>query len=231
MNVDKEMALFCLDLAQAAYTKNYANIPCTHIQEFTDVDTDAEGFTGVAFGQTLVIAFTGSDSVKDWLNNLKFLHTPYPSATQNQNIKVHYGFYTGYLSVRKLIHERVESEQPEKVIVTGHSLGGGLATLCALDIQYNFFPENPDRPEQVVCYTYGSPKVGNQDFVASYNGRVPQTFRIVNGGDGVPWIPRPWQGYAHVDTLYRIGGSLLRVTFAAGRDHLLPAYRKSLNDL
>jgi len=227
MNLDQEMALFCLDLAQAAYTKDYANIACTGIQEFSDVNTDTEGFTGMADGRTMVIAFTGSESVKDWLNNLKFLQTPYPSVTQNQNIKVHYGFYTGYLSARQYVHDRVNISQPEQVIVTGHSLGGGLATLCALDIQYNFFPENP---KQVVSYTYASPKVGNLDFVASYNRRVPRTFRIVNGGDGVPWLPRAWQGYAHVDTLYRIDGNALRVTFAAARDHLLPAYRKSLND-
>jgi predicted lipase len=151
--------------------------------------------------------------------------------TQNQDIKVHYGFYTAYLSVRKVIHDRIESEHPEKVIVTGHSLGGGLAVLCALDIQYNYFPENLVQPDQVVSYTYGSPKVGSQDFVNSYNRRVPQTFRIVNGGDGIPWLPRPWQGYAHVDTLFRINGSVLRVAFAAKQDHLIPAYRKSLNDL
>jgi predicted lipase len=228
MNLNQEMALFCLDLAQAAYTQIYSNTGCTNIQEFTDLDTDTQGFSGIASDQTLVIAFAGSESAKDWVNNVKFLHTPYPSVTQNQNLKVHYGFYTGYLSVRSVIHDRVESEQPEKVIVTGHSLGGGLSTLCALDVQYNFFA---NQPEQVVCYTYGSPKVGNQDFVASYNRRVPQTFRIVNGGDGAPWFPRPWQGYAHVDTLFRIDGSVLRVVFAATGDHLIPAYCKSLNDL
>lgn len=233
MELDKEMTLFCLDLAQAAYTKNFANIAIADIQEFIDLDTDTEGFTGVAFGQTLVIAFTGSDSAKDWINNLKFLRAPYPSVTENQNIKVHYGFYTAYLSVRQRIHDEVNNRQPEKVITIGHSLGGGLASLCALDIQYNFFPDNPDQPEQVVCYTYGSPKVGNQDFVASYNRRVPQTFRIVNGGDGIPWLPRPWQGYAHVDTLFHVGGNVfLRVaSFAVAKDHYLSAYKNSLDDL
>jgi predicted lipase len=231
MSLDKEMALFCLSLSTAAYTRDYANLPCTDIQPFADVDTDTEGFTGMAAGNALVIAFTGSNSEADWVNNLRYLRVPYPEVTQNEAINVHYGFYTAYLSVRTLMHETVESKQPDKVIVTGHSLGGGLATLCVLDIQYNFFPENPDHPEQVVAYTFGSPKVGNQAFVDSYNRRVPGTFRIVNGGDGVPWLPRSWQGYEHVDTLYRIDGSVLRIAFAAKQDHFVPAYHQSLRAL
>ena len=230
MELDKEMALFCLRFAQAAYTKNYAHLDSTDIQEFIDLNTDTEGFTALTSDRTMIIAFTGSESVKDWINNARVLHTPYPSVTKNEDIKVHYGFYTGYLLVRQQIHEEFKSKQPERVIATGHSLGGALATLCALDIQYNFFPDNP---EQVTCYTFGSPKVGNQAFVDSYNRRVPQTFRIINGGDGVTWLPRPWQGYAHVNTPFAIGGNLLLriAAFALADDHHLSAYQEALNDL
>jgi len=230
MELDKEMALYCLGFAKAAYTKDYANINSTAIQEFIDLNTDTEGFTAVVSDQTMVIAFTGSESVKDWINNARVLRTPYPSVTQNEDIKVHYGFYTGYLLVRQQIHEEFKNKQPERLIATGHSLGGALATLCALDIQYNFFPDNP---EQVACYTFGSPKVGNQAFADSYNQRVPQTYRIINGGDGVTWLPRPWQGYVHVDTPFTIDGNLLLriVSFSVADDHKLLAYQESLNAL
>ena len=34
---------------------------------------------------------------------------------------------------------------------------------------------------------------------------IPHTFRVVNGNDIVPTLPRWWNGYTHVNNLYRIG--------------------------
>lgn len=53
------------------------------------------------------------------------------------------GFYTAYLSVRPFIHEVLRTELkrfPTTVFFTGHSLGGALATLAALDVSLNTIP-------------------------------------------------------------------------------------------
>lgn len=52
-------------------------------------------------------------------------------------IKLHSGFWNMYKSIRNQLHEFVRTElvlEPADVLVTGHCLGGALATLCALDL-------------------------------------------------------------------------------------------------
>src|SRR5262249_2029408 len=70
------------------------------------------------------------------------------------------------------------------VTICGHSLGGALATLLALDVAVNgiFF---------ATAYTYASPRVGDPQFVRTYNHAVPDTTRIANRLDAVPNLPFP----------------------------------------
>ena len=39
-------------------------------------------------------------------------------------------------------------------------------------------------------YNYGSPRVGNKDFVERFNKNVPEAFRVVNDADVVARVPR-----------------------------------------
>jgi hypothetical protein len=75
--------------------------------------------------------------------------------------------------------------------VCGHSLGGALATLQALDVAANSRFKNP------TVYTYASPRTGNPQFASTYNGMVPNTIRIANRVDLVPMLPLP-PAYEHV---------------------------------
>ena len=45
-----------------------------------------------------------------------------------------------------------------RVVMTGHSLGGALATLAAYDIAREF--SSLLGKDQVICYTFGSPRTG-----------------------------------------------------------------------
>ena len=107
-------------------------------------------------------------------------------------------------------------------------LGGALAALCALDVQYNF-PE-----KDVSCYTYGSPKVGNSDFRQSYDKRVPKTYRFVNSADTVPSLP-PGR-YEHVGVLHQLGqavsdaSSLVDKMVDKVEDHFPHNYIKALQE-
>jgi predicted lipase len=59
------------------------------------------------------------------------------------------------------------SRGPWQVYVTGHSLGGALATLCA----YELCNRAPSKRAHysVTMYTYGAPRVGNKTFADSFN--------------------------------------------------------------
>lgn len=52
---------------------------------------------------------------------------------------MHQGFYSAYKGVAPLVRSVVErllsQYRDAKVIITGHSLGGAMAALCALDLK------------------------------------------------------------------------------------------------
>jgi hypothetical protein len=79
------------------------------------------------------------------------------------------------------------------VTICGHSLGGALATLLALDVAANTIFKNP------TVYTYASPRTGDNAFTVFYNHMVPNTIRIANRMDLVPKLPMP-PLYDHVST-------------------------------
>jgi Lipase (class 3) len=89
------------------------------------------------------------------------------------------------------------------VKVTGHSLGGALATLCALDIAYNC----ASKFKSISMYSLASPRVADEStdqdhrgdaakFVSNYQQYVPDSYRIVNTEDGVPKVPPALLVYA-----------------------------------
>ena len=85
-----------------------------------------------------------------------------------------------------------------KIYCTGHSLGGSLAQLFALDLAANcelvLQLQQPGTSEvrlqpPIGVYTYGQPRVGNRAFSRIYKQRVPHSFRVVNEGDAFTTIP------------------------------------------
>ncbi|MTJ10882.1 lipase family protein [Anabaena sp. UHCC 0204] len=169
----------------------------------------------------ITIVFRGSNSYFDWKTNFDtkqkqkefdqtIIHPEiidqnekvYPYNNKNSSgVLMHRGFVNAYFSVREQIHKYIKDQNITNVTVTGHSLGGALATLCAVDIQYNF----ANQLSSIEAYLFGAPKVGNKSFRESYNQRVPNTYRFIYGMDLIPELPRWWQGYEPVDQELRIG--------------------------
>ena len=145
-----------------------------------------------------------------------------------RNVKMHRGFVEAYLSVRSQIHAHLQKSSATNIRITGHSLGGALAKLCAVDVQYNF----SDRLNHLEVYTFGAPKPGNRAFVASYNERVPHTWRVVYGRDLVASLPRWWQGYRHVNTNLALERDFSwRFLSAKVNDHRMDNYVQALETL
>jgi triacylglycerol lipase len=154
----------------------------------------------------------------------------YPDAykTSSSPVRMHSGFVQAYLSVRSKIHEYLRSSAVKTCIITGHSLGGALATVCSVDVQYNF-----GKQMAVKACTFGSPKVGNKAFVESYQRRVPDTWRFVYGRDAVVGLPRWWQGdYEHVEQQMVLGNRWSwRLISGSIDDHQLSNYFKGIQAL
>ena len=137
-----------------------------------------------------------------------------------EDSQVHSGFLAAYDSVRGRVFSALDdimahagesfgsfdesAEVEDKqwhVFVTGHSLGGALATLFSAELGGSI--QSGKRGCTVSMYNYGSPRVGNRAFCESFNKLVPDSIRIINGTDLVPTLPA-LLGYRHVDHGVRI---------------------------
>ena len=123
---------------------------------------------------------------------------------------VHCGFADAYDRVRAGLYKALQvGSKPyltKKLLITGHSLGGAIATLCAADLW--LFEKTHKRPDAI--YTFGSPFVVGKEL----GDRLDELtiFRIVNGVDLVARVPitdnvvggRP---YRHVGTFTHISST------------------------
>lgn len=111
------------------------------------------------------------------------------------NGKVHTGFAVAYRNVADEIMEEVRILRERKqrpVFLTGHSLGGALATICSLDLWVKLDISR----REIFVSTFGSPRVGNKDFASVYKEVVPLHWRIVVDPDMIAKLPNV--GYTHV---------------------------------
>ena len=107
--------------------------------------------------------------------------------------RVHAGFLGQYMSGRTSIMDAVKFMANPKVVCTGHSLGGALSTLCALDAEHN-----AEGDVETYCVTYGSPRVGGGHFCRLFDAVIDNSFRFVDVNDPIPRVPlRAW-GFKHV---------------------------------
>ena len=141
-------------------------------------------------------------------------------------VKMHTGFIKAYLSVRDQIHTHVQESKTTQYRITGHSLGGAIAALCAVDLQYNF-----GQKIAIEVYTFGAPRVGNDAFCESYNQRVPDTWRVVHGWDTVTGLPAPWQGYRHVEKIVKLARKFTwKIITGSFEDHKLSGYIAAIQE-
>jgi Predicted lipase len=130
----------------------------------------------------IVVVFRGTRTFQDNESDTDLYQVPYPYVRDAG--RTHRGFTCIYLSARDdLIKQLNELSTSKKLFVAGHSLGGALATLAALDIAVNTPFKQP------AVYTYGSARTGDPAFAARFDQIVTNSFRIVNVHDIIPTLP------------------------------------------
>ena len=171
-----------------------------HHATVTDRSTDAQALVTMTH-DGVVVAFRGSSSPQDFLQDAKFDMEPLAYLRNNSaqpcTVRVHRGFLEDFDALNVAVVTQVRnslatfqrvSPHP-KIYITGHSLGGALAILCALE-----FSRQQLKPESVI--TFGQPRVGNAAFAGIYNRALgDRTFHIINANDPVPLLPPLLAGY------------------------------------
>lgn len=204
-NISRKDADFRLNEFKTYYTvePKAGNYPFDKMKEiwpegnYFDVE-NVEGFCG-DFEDGFLFIFRGTDSLLGWLRNFMFSKKVIPYEGTNPKIKVHNGFLKTYKAIREFVHEQVKGTEKTKIYVHGHSLGGALTTLAALDIQYNF------ADKEVIAWGIGIPKVGNEAFKDSFNRRLPKFLNIERASDLIPQVPPRFFGFRHAGNLIHIG--------------------------
>ena len=154
----------------------------------------------------VVIAIRGTEGILEWIHDAEFLQVPCPFLVGAGHTED--GFTDMYESLRTgaapnsptVVGALPNLSFPKSVgsvTVCGHSLGGALATLLALDVAANTAFSNP------AVYTYGSPRTGDSLFAGTYDQVVKNSSRIANRIDIVPALPPPID-YEHVLNPYEL---------------------------
>ncbi|KAL0042227.1 hypothetical protein WJX77_006708 [Trebouxia sp. C0004] len=172
----------------------------TRSQSFWETKQDTRCLVGWG-NTTVVVAFRGTASMKNALADLQAWRIAHPPMRGTNWLGtrplVHVGFLKSWLAgglKHKVVSHILEairqckqesgSDQPVKIFVTGHSLGGALATLAAFDIRRHL-SDNMHSNAEVVCYTFAAPRTGNHAFAREYNAMVPDTWSLINDQDVV----------------------------------------------
>jgi triacylglycerol lipase len=132
----------------------------------------------------VIIAFTGTSNACMAGLDLEYGQVEMKGILNYQEgLKCHGGIYTAYHSIRSQLTETIKMYLPKNptMIITGHSLGGALSQLCALDMAYY----NP------IHYSFASPLIFNEVGYHVFTKLVKYSYRIANISDMVVLAPLP----------------------------------------
>ena len=167
---------------------------------FEDKATGIEGFTS-NHGDTFIIAIDSTETDSGWRTNLTYFQKTMPYRNKKSKVLIHGAYANAWAAVRWLIQGRFAASGLSNVFVCGYSMGGGLAPIAALDMQYTFGL----RVENIKCVIGDGPRVFNKAGMKSYNKRVPNTIRMKWGNDIVTKAPPPFFGFWHVGQVMHLG--------------------------
>jgi len=160
------------------------------VAEFNDTKTDTQAFL-VTNDEYAVLAFRGTEVSKkaDIAIDAKAIKV---SVIEG---RVHSGFLGGYNSVRNDILKALKKVSELPLYITGHSLGAALATVATNSLENEVVDGTPLRDRIAACYTFGSPRVGNNQYDRDFKSPI---YRIVNTTDVVTVVPLLVMGYVHI---------------------------------
>lgn len=173
----------------------------------------------IADPDLVVLAIRGTEGIKEWLDDFDALGMTHFKVPNSGDVGL--GWQQVYDTI-EIVERSTEAQTGQKpalksagrfsaqvktllqrraantnashaVVVTGHSLGAALATLYAAENA--LIHKVPIRS----LYTFASPKIGDDDFVKTFNNLSLDSWRVVNSRDLIPHLP-PGLFYRHVNT-------------------------------
>ncbi|MGD1854300.1 MAG: hypothetical protein ACFB2W_08605 [Leptolyngbyaceae cyanobacterium] len=182
--------------------------------------------------ECMVLAFRGTQEVRDWTTNLNMrlrnftIRRAGKTTLSSYKGKVHTGFFLGWAEIERDVLDQLErwrttdlkngiSRPLPPLLITGHSLGGALATMAAAALHENGV-------DVAGLYTFGQPRVGDLTFSRQLNANLSgKVFRFVNNNDIVPHVPPPFS----LQNPFRLYGHLGAVKYFDSKGLLMANYK------
>lgn len=187
---DPENASLLAAVSAAAYRddagRDWLGLRGFHVATVDAPRTDTRALVA-SDGDDCVVAFRGTQNLRDWLTDLDCAFAVL--RLDGAEFAVHAGFKLALQSVWAEFNLELQRIGPaQRLWLTGHSLGGALALLCARCCSAPL----------AGVYTFGQPRAGGASFAACYDAALrDRTFRIVHAADIVPRVPWLPGGYRH----------------------------------
>lgn len=148
-------------------------------------------------GPELIIALRCTETFVEAIKDVMFFSVPNP--VKNGRGFVATGWRTIYQSLQgrelpliEAIRSHLRRDKLQSMTIAGHSLGGALAPMVALDVALNLKTKKP------VVYTFGAPRTGGEMFARQYSSVIKESYRVVVKYDIVQTVPI-LPAYYHID--------------------------------
>ena len=151
-------------------------------------ENECSGYVAVSHAlKTVVVAFRGSAKYEQAV--FEFLESFLSPEVSFLNGKVQSywkrAFFVLWPSMEAEVKALVVKNPSYQIWVTGHSLGGAIASLASTWLAYyNIAPR-----KNIILYTFGMPRVGNYKYALQHDQLVNNSWRVVNYNDLVPHFP------------------------------------------
>lgn len=176
---------------------------------------------------TYLVAFRGTSSPDDMLLDLEsgasLAFFPFNNSNNfPKNVYVGDGFNKIYTTKKQTMSASLQdqiftalnklADAPTEIFITGHSLGGALASLFTLDMAVSL----PD--VGITSITFASPRVGSSNWQTVYDQTYnlkDKTIRVRNSYDLVPKVPPADWPFSFKDI-----GQEFSLSFSVQKDHI-----------
>ena len=152
-----------------------------------DAGHDCSGYVAVSHTfKVIVVAFRGSKNFNQVVTILQSLLSPTTRFLDGE-VQTYWkrGFDLIWPSMKTEVNTLASQNPSYQIWVTGHSLGGAMASLASTWLAYyNVAPR-----KNIILYTFGMPRVGNYDYALQHDQLVNNSWRVVNDNDLVPHFP------------------------------------------
>ena len=147
------------------------------------------GYTALSHTErAIVIAFRGSETKSQVIyQSIKILTSPKVSFQAGGRVQGYFNdaFVLIWNELKPAAYKLISTYPSYKVWVTGHSLGGAIASLASTVIA----TEGKTTKTNLILYTFGQPRVGNYDYALKHDRFVPISFRVTHYRDPVVHLP------------------------------------------